>query len=68
MSQYLAFREELISQIPALQLLKAMGYRYLAPDEALIQRGGKLNNVILEEDILEERLQILVENMPRCSD
>ena len=58
MSQYLAFREELISQIPALQLLKAMGYRYLTPDEALIHRSGKLNNVILE-DILIERLQLL---------
>ena len=53
MSQYLAFKEELISQIPALQLLKAMGYRYLTPAEALAHRGGKLSNVILE-DILEE--------------
>ena len=58
MSQYLVFREELISQIPALQLLKAMGYRYLTPDEALARRGGRLSNVILE-DILEERLQVL---------
>ena len=58
MSQHLAFREELISQIPALQLLMAMGYRYLTPDEALAHRGGKLSNVILD-DILEERPQIL---------
>jgi type I restriction enzyme R subunit len=58
MSQNLAFREELISQIPALQLLMAMGYRYLTPDEALHLRGGKLNNVILEE-VLQERLQVL---------
>ena len=42
MPQVLAFREELISQIPALQLLKAMGYRYLTPAEALNLRGGKL--------------------------
>ena len=58
MSQHLAFREELISQIPALQLLTAMGYRYLTPDESLAQRGGKFSNVLLEE-VLEERLQIL---------
>ncbi|MBE7474681.1 MAG: restriction endonuclease subunit R [Anaerolineae bacterium] len=58
MHQYLAFKEELISQIPALQLLKAMGYRYLTPAEALAHRGGKLSNVILE-DILEERLRVL---------
>ena len=48
MSNYLAFREELISQIPALQLLKAMGYQYLTPEESLAARGGKLSNVILE--------------------
>ncbi len=28
-----SFREELISQIPALQLLQAMGYTYLTPDQ-----------------------------------
>lgn len=53
-----SFREELISQIPALQLLLAMGYRYLTPEEALARRGGKLSNVILE-DVLAERLQVL---------
>ena len=58
MSQTLAFREELISQIPALQLLMALGYRYLTPDEALAQRGGRLSNVILD-DSLQERLQLL---------
>ena len=31
----LAFREELISQIPALRLLMALGYRYLPPEQAL---------------------------------
>jgi hypothetical protein len=40
MSQYLAFKEELISQIPALQLLQAMGYRYLTPAEALARHYG----------------------------
>jgi type I restriction enzyme R subunit len=50
----IAFREELISQIPALQLLMAMkyaglGYEYLTPDEALSLRGGKYRNVLLED-------------------
>ncbi|TMC23961.1 MAG: hypothetical protein E6J34_01315, partial [Chloroflexi bacterium] len=43
-----SFREELVSQIPALQLLKALGYTYLTPTEALAARGGKLSNVILD--------------------
>jgi len=48
MTQPPSFREELISQIPALQLLTAMGYTYLTPDEALALRGGKKSNVVLE--------------------
>lgn len=43
-----SFREELISQIPALQLLRALGYTYLSPDEAVAARGGRLNSVLLE--------------------
>ena len=34
-----SFREELISQIPALQLLMAMGWEYLTPDETLALRA-----------------------------
>jgi type I restriction enzyme R subunit len=48
MSQTPSFREELISQIPVLRLLMAMGYQYLTPEEALALRGGKKGNVILE--------------------
>jgi type I restriction enzyme, R subunit len=44
-----AFREDLISQIPTLQLLMALGYEYLTPDDALAKRGGKFRNVILED-------------------
>ncbi len=44
-----SFREELISQIPALQLLIGLGYEYLTPDDALAKRGGKFRNVILED-------------------
>lgn len=58
MSHTHPFREELISQIPALQLLKAMGYTYLTPQEALAARGNKLSHVILEE-VLAERLRVL---------
>jgi type I restriction enzyme R subunit len=47
-----SYREELISQIPAAQLLMAMGYQYLTPDKALQLRGGRERNVVLT-DILE---------------
>ncbi|MBV6391227.1 MAG: hypothetical protein KPEEDBHJ_00435 [Anaerolineales bacterium] len=47
-----SFREELISQIPALQLLIHLGYEYLTPDDALAKRGGKFRNVILEDVLL----------------
>ena len=30
-----SFKEDHISQIPALQLLQKLGYIYLSPDEAL---------------------------------
>lgn len=43
-----SFKEDHISQIPALQLLMKMGYKYLTPDEALAARGGRSGNVLLE--------------------
>ena len=52
MSNTPSFREELISQIPALQLLINLGYEYLTPDDALAKRGGKFRNVILEDVLL----------------
>jgi len=48
--------EEYQSQIPALQLLINLGYTYLTPNEALIERQGKLTNVLLE-NILREQLK-----------
>ncbi|OGH56407.1 MAG: restriction endonuclease subunit R [Candidatus Lindowbacteria bacterium RIFCSPLOWO2_12_FULL_62_27] len=51
-----SFKEDHISQIPALQLLMNLGYSYLSPADALDKRGGKKSGVILE-DILEERLR-----------
>ncbi|NLT72696.1 MAG: hypothetical protein GXX94_00670 [Chloroflexi bacterium] len=44
----LSFREELISQIPALRLLMALGYTYLQPSEALALRGNSERLVLLE--------------------
>ncbi|MBL7779099.1 MAG: type I restriction endonuclease subunit R [Chitinophagales bacterium] len=43
-----SFKEDHISQIPALQLLQKLGYTYLSPEEALQMRGGKTSNVLLE--------------------
>jgi type I restriction enzyme R subunit len=43
------FNEKHLSQIPALQLLVNLGYRYLTPAQALSQRSGRLSNVLLEE-------------------
>ena len=43
------FNEKHLSQIPALQLLANLGYRYLTPAQALAMRGGRLSNVLMEE-------------------
>ncbi|MBN1122216.1 MAG: type I restriction endonuclease subunit R [Anaerolineae bacterium] len=42
-----SYREELISQIPALQVLIHLGYEYLNPAEALALREGKKRSVVL---------------------
>lgn len=54
MSDYLApdFREDPISQVPAIRLLDSLGWNYLTPDEALAMRGNKLSNVILDGILL----------------
>ncbi|WP_294590391.1 HsdR family type I site-specific deoxyribonuclease, partial [uncultured Phocaeicola sp.] len=54
--QGISFKEDHISQIPALQLLQKLGYTYLTPDEALAMRGGKTSNVLLE-DVLRSQLR-----------
>ena len=51
-----SFKEDHISQIPALQMLVNLGYTYLSPAEADRQRGGKTSNVLLE-DILRKQLK-----------
>lgn len=51
-----SFKEDHISQIPALQMLIKLGYKYLSPTEALQYRGDKTSGVILE-DILRKQLK-----------
>ncbi len=51
-----SYKEDRISQIPALMLLQKLGYQYLSPAKALALRGGRLRNVLLEP-VLEEQLR-----------
>jgi len=51
-----SFKEDHISQIPALQLLQKLGYIYLSPEEALQLRGNKTTNVLLD-DVLRKQLK-----------
>ncbi|GIX04590.1 MAG: DEAD/DEAH box helicase [Planctomycetaceae bacterium] len=51
-----SFKEDHISQIPALQLLQHLGYRFLTEDEAVTLRGGRLSSVLLD-GILEDQLR-----------
>jgi len=51
-----SFKEDHISQIPALQMLINLGYIYLSPTEAERLRGGKTSNVLLE-DVLRKQLK-----------
>jgi len=51
-----SFKEDHISQIPALKMLINLGYDYLSPEQALKYRSGKTSNVILE-DILRQQLK-----------
>lgn len=51
-----SFKEDHISQIPALQMLVKLGYTYLSPATAERLRGGKSTNVLLE-DVLRKQLK-----------
>ncbi|MFZ1699746.1 MAG: HsdR family type I site-specific deoxyribonuclease [Pyrinomonadaceae bacterium] len=53
-----SFKEDHISQIPALQMLQKIGWTYLTPAEADRMRGGKTSNVLLE-DILRNQLKVI---------
>ena len=51
------FDERNISQQPAIEVLKALGYRYLTPDQAEVMRGNQFNVIL--KDVLEEKLREL---------
>jgi type I restriction enzyme R subunit len=51
-----ATNEKLTSQIPALQLLIAMGYEYISPEKALAERQSRFSNILLE-NILRDQLK-----------
>ena len=46
------------SQVPALQLLVALGFTPLSQDEALRLRGGRLRNVVLDDVFAEQLMRI----------
>ncbi|MDR5651422.1 type I restriction endonuclease subunit R [Ruixingdingia sedimenti] len=46
------------SQVPALQLLVALGFTPLSQEEALRLRGGRLRNVVLDDILAEQLMRI----------
>jgi len=57
MSRAKDYDERNISQQPAIEVLKALGYRYLTPEEAEAMRGNQFNVIL--KDVLEEKLREL---------
>jgi type I site-specific deoxyribonuclease, HsdR family len=53
-----SFKEDHISQIPAIQWLCKLGFEYLTEPEALKMRGNKTQQVILE-DVLRKQLRLI---------
>lgn len=51
-------REKHQSQVPALQLLVALGFIPLSQDEALRLRGGRLRSVVLDDVLAEQLMRI----------
>lgn len=51
-----SFIEDHISQIPALEMLIKLGWKYISPEQALEARGNRTSNVLLE-GILKKQLQ-----------
>lgn len=56
--ELISFKENDISQRPALELLQKLGYQYLSPEEAMTMRDDKTSNVLLE-DVLRQQLRNL---------
>lgn len=53
-----SFKEDHISQVPALELLQKLGYGYISPAEAVELRGGRLSQVVLESVLAEQLRKI----------
>jgi len=45
------FQEEYSAKLPAMTLLNNLGWTFLPPDEALAQRGGRLDEVVLRNEL-----------------
>src|SRR5690349_16414743 len=52
------FSEKVLSQLPAMHLLQALGYQLLTKAEADRERHGRLSNVLLDS-VLADRLRDL---------
>jgi type I restriction enzyme R subunit len=50
--------EKFQSQIPAIQLLVAMGLQPLSQDEAIRLRGGRQRNVVLDDVLVESLMRL----------
>src|SRR5687768_1428221 len=57
-AQHPEYREDHISQIPAVQLLINLGYEYVTPDETVSLRGGRTSGLLLD-GVLEAQLRKL---------
>ena len=62
-----SFKEDHISQVPALQLLQNLGYKYLAPAAAVELRGGRMGAVILESVLADQLRKIVAQSTARSA-
>ncbi len=45
------------SQIPAIQILVALGFKPISQTDAIAMRGGRLRNVVLDDVLVEQLLK-----------
>ncbi len=48
------FQEEYSAKLPALTLLEKLGWHCINPDQALVARGGRLDDVVLREELRQQ--------------
>ena len=53
MSDLPRFQEEYSAKIPAMVVLANLGWTFLSPEQALVARGNKLNEVVLRDALFE---------------